>query len=176
MRSQLRKFQQITADNTKEINALRAKRFRLIQTGEESPAARTSSAGIASTEMHEEDEMRRRFRSHANEVPHMDLEDEDQRSEVSVEGRGGAHDSIYPPRYPVLTDQRGTRFPILTQVFVGTSDADSDVDSVTGRKGLLESEALHEEYEDAFLEIKRYAGSIFAPQSMSSWNELPTDR
>ncbi|EKX41071.1 hypothetical protein GUITHDRAFT_112805 [Guillardia theta CCMP2712] len=110
MRKQLKRFQQITADNDKEIKALRAERFKMMS--EMAEVAPESTIKFAS----EEDTMRRNFSKSSFLVPHADFSHEEQKE---LESR-------------VLEDESE-----MEESRTG-SDSDSEVGSVCGNTGISE--------------------------------------
>eukprot|EP00960_Hanusia_phi_P028776 747591-Hanusia_phi.AAC.13 len=111
MRKQLKRFQQITTDNDKEIKALRAERFKMMS--EMAEIAPESAVKFAS----EEDTMRRNFSKSSFLVPHTDFSHEEQKELESK----------------LLEDDKEI------EGFATKSDSDSEVGSVCENAGIFEN-------------------------------------
>ena len=144
MRAQLRKFQRETSSNAKEIKNLRAERFKHLQT-----EADLVNASLEEGFMDQEDAAREAFASKSFVVPHSDLPDigagtkggvDPGTAEKTAKDEDRAKDELYP-----------------------ASDPDSDVESMCGRKGMLELAALAAREEATFMKVKTYKGSLFGP-------------
>ena len=145
MRAQLRKFQQLTASNAKEIKALRAERFRQLQSEES-----LIYASLEESVMEQEDAARESFAQKSFVVPHSDLPD------VGAGAKGGVD--------PATAESTAKAEERVKDELYPASDPDSDVESISGRKGMLELAALAASEEAAFMSIKTYKNSIFGPK------------
>jgi len=143
MRTQLRKFQQLTASNAKEIKALRAERFKQLQ-------AEDFGASLEESVMEQEDAARESFAKQSFVVPHADLPD------VGAGAKGGVD--------PDAVESTAKSEERVKDELYPASDPDSDVESITGRMGMLELAALAAGEEAAFMKIKTYRNSIFGPK------------
>jgi echinoderm microtubule-associated protein-like 6 len=146
MRAQLRKFQQLTATNAKEIKSLRAERFKLLQT-----EADAVNASLEEELMQQEDEARESFAKKTFVVPHQDLPD------VGAGAKGGVVSAAAERTADSEHRAKDELYP--------ASDPDSDVESLCGHRGMLELAALNAREEASFLKVKTYRGSLFGPDN-----------
>ena len=144
MRAQLRKFQQLTSANEKELKKLRSERFKLMSAHNE-----TLKMDMDEDLREEEDAAREDFAKKVFAVPHSDLPD------VGAGAKGGVDLAVADKTAEAETRRKDELYP--------DSDPDSDVESICGNKGMLEMAALAANKEVAFMKIKTYRGSIFAP-------------
>ena len=149
MRQQLRKFQQLTDSNAKEIKALRAERNKLLQSENELVEGSLEEELIA-----QEDAARAKFAASTFEVPHSDLPD------VGTGAKGIAD----PEAVRKVADSEEQ----VKDELYPASDPDTDVESLCGRRGMLELAALTAREEAAFMKIKSYKGSLIGPQGEES--------
>ena len=146
MRAQLRKFQQLTATNAKEIKTLRAERFKLLQN-----EADIVNASLEEDLMQQEEEAREHFAKKTFVVPHQDLPD------VGGGAKGGVDSETAKRTADSEERVKDELYP--------ASDPDSDVESICGHRGMIELAALTAREEAAFLKVKTYRGSLFGPDN-----------